>query len=127
VLHEVLISLSPKIKAKDLDNPELVEKAQKLLEDFSLSTLSNRSPWQLSQGEQRRLAVLTMLALKSEILFLDEPTYAQDEISTIHIMELLESRVEKGLAALFVTHDISLARAYASRVMSLEKDGLNLF
>lgn len=124
VLEEVILSLAPKTKLKGKYDPVLREEAERLLFEFSLSQHEGKSPWQLSQGEQRRLAVLTMLALDRALLFLDEPTYAQDEESTIQIMELLSSRVERGLTALFVTHDLSLAKAYASRVLILEKDGL---
>jgi energy-coupling factor transport system ATP-binding protein len=125
VLDEVLISLAPRKKATAArGDPALAGRAEELLGDFGLLGFADKSPWQLSQGQQRRLAVLTMLAGDQELLFLDEPTYAQDEEATSHIMRLLIGRVERGLAALFVTHDQALAESCADRVLVLDEGGL---
>ncbi|MDR2197863.1 MAG: ATP-binding cassette domain-containing protein [Deltaproteobacteria bacterium] len=127
IVDEVVMSIAAGGTCDKSKNAELRALALSFLQDFGLSNMNERSPWQLSQGQQRRLAVLTMLAREREVLFLDEPTYAQDEESTISIMHLLLERVDKGLAALFVTHDIALARAYSDRIFRLDSDGLKLF
>ena len=70
----------------------------------------------LSQGQQRRLAVLSMLAGGQRILLLDEPTYGQDERSVRALMELLVQRVTmEGLTVILITHDQRLACEYADR------------
>jgi energy-coupling factor transport system ATP-binding protein len=75
----------------------------------------------LSQGQQRRLAVLSVLAGKQKILFLDEPTYGQDYRSTEAIMEQLRRKVEKEhLTVVFITHDVELARHWADKIYRLE-------
>lgn len=81
------------------------------------------SPYALSQGQQRRLALLAMLAGDRPILLMDEPTYAQDERSTRFILELLNRRVAAGLTAVFATHDLELAKYCANRILLLE-DGI---
>jgi energy-coupling factor transport system ATP-binding protein len=125
VLGEVLYSLRQE-DGKESDNGDAMElRATKLLKDFRLSAKSGQSPWQLSQGEQRRLAVLTMLCGGQAILMLDEPTYSQDEEATIRIMGLLAGRVEAGVSALIATHDEALARAYADRVLTLKAGALH--
>ncbi|MDR1487835.1 MAG: ATP-binding cassette domain-containing protein [Deltaproteobacteria bacterium] len=135
VLDEVLLSLAPGGAAKrnssfsghDLaalgrDDSGPAAKALELIEEFKLSDKHRLSPWRLSQGEQRRLAVLTMLCKEQNLLFLDEPTYSQDHHNTLVIMELLASKVEKGLTAVIATHDVALAKAYADKIFTL-KDG----
>jgi energy-coupling factor transport system ATP-binding protein len=90
-----------------------------LLSEFDLASYADASPYILSQGQQRRLAILSMLAGNRPILLLDEPTYAQDERATFFIMDLLRKRVSQGLTAIIATHDRALAKAFAHRVLSL--------
>jgi energy-coupling factor transport system ATP-binding protein len=118
VHSEIILSLSP--DGRGYGDRVLAEKALSLAAEFGLAETIGRSPWQLSQGQQRRLAVLTMLAAGKDILFLDEPTYAQDQVSTDRIMALLAAEVEKGLTAVMVTHDLDLARAHADQTLTIE-------
>ena len=101
---------------------ELEPEARELLEEFGLSSRAAASPYELSQGQQRRLALLSMLAASCDVLLLDEPTYAQDERSTRFILDLLMERVARGLAVLVATHDVELARAISNQVL-LAEDG----
>lgn len=102
------------------DDASLRPKAQALLEEFDLLAWRKHSPYELSQGQQRRLALLAMLAGNRPLLLLDEPTYAQDERATEFIMELLCRRVAQGLTAVIATHDLALARCFANRIYLLE-------
>lgn len=87
-----------------------------LLETIGLGGCKGYSPYMLSQGQQRRLAVLSMLAGGQNILLLDEPTYGQDERSVRALMDQLVERVEReGLTVILITHDERLAREYAHR------------
>ena len=88
--------------------------------EFGLLEWKKQSPYALSQGQQRRLALLAMLAGDCPLMLLDEPTYAQDERSTRFILELLERRVSQGLTVVMATHDLALARACSNQVLLLE-------
>ena len=78
VLQEVQTSL--RIWKKQAD-------AEKLLDEYGLLRYKNYSPYMLSQGQQRRLAVLSVLAGGQQILLLDEPTYGQDRATIRTMME----------------------------------------
>ena len=96
------------------------EDPEALLGEFHLETYKKYSPYMLSQGQQRRLAVLSMIAGGQKILLLDEPTYGQDERSARALMELLANRVEQnGLTVILITHDEELAAWYAHRCYRL--------
>jgi energy-coupling factor transport system ATP-binding protein len=125
VLSEIILSLFPQVRGKI--KPDLIEKSLELAAEFGLADMVERSPWQLSQGQQRCLAVLTMLAAKKDILLLDEPTYAQDQRSTELIMAMLMARVRKGLTAIMVTHDLDLAQAYADEILVLQQKSLRTY
>ena len=122
VENEVLVTLRA---AEPQGEPEaLKEKAAALLEEFGLLPWKKNSPYELSQGQQRRLALLSMLAGDRPLLLLDEPTYAQDERSTSFILSLLERRVNQGLTVLMATHDLALAKACANQILLLENGSL---
>lgn len=99
---------------------ELAREAEALLAEFDLLDQRRLSPYAISQGQQRKLALLSMLAGDRPLLLLDEPTYAQDERATRFILELLERRVSQGLTAVIATHDLALARACANRIYRME-------
>ena len=102
----------------------LQKRAEDLLDEFGLLPYKEVSPYSLSQGQQRRLALLSMLAGDRPLLLLDEPTYAQDERSSRKILKLLNQRVQQGLTAVIATHDLALARAFANQILLLENGRL---
>ncbi len=91
-----------------------------LLDSAGLKKYRNFSPYMLSQGQQRRLAVLAVLSGGQQLLLLDEPTYGQDYRSARALMELVRARVRAcGLTVLMTTHDRRLAQAYAQCVYTV--------
>lgn len=97
------------------------QRAEELLDRYGLKRQRRYSPYMLSQGQQRRLAVLSVLAGGQELLLLDEPTYGQDSRSVNAIMEHLREKVEQeGLTVIFITHDTELAAAWADKIYRLE-------
>ena len=101
--------------------PNAVVGLVKLLDRYGLKRQRRYSPYMLSQGQQRRLAVLSVLAGGQELLLLDEPTYGQDARSVNAIMEHLREKVEQeGLTVIFITHDTELAAAWADKIYRLE-------
>lgn len=100
-------------------------RAEELLDRYGLKRQRRYSPYMLSQGQQRRLAVLSVLAGGQKLLLLDEPTYGQDARSVNAIMEHLREKVEQeGLTVIFITHDTDLAYAWADKVYHLEHETL---
>ncbi|MEG0779379.1 MAG: ABC transporter ATP-binding protein [Oscillospiraceae bacterium] len=118
VEEEVCATL--RVTAPTADAAALSREATALLDEFALLPWRAASPYALSQGQQRRLALLSMLAGNRPLLLLDEPTYAQDEQSTRFILDLLERRVAAGLTAVLATHDLALAQACANQILLLE-------
>lgn len=90
-------------------------------EALNVAEFDQRSPFSLSFGQQKRVAIASVLAMQSKILLLDEPTAGQDYRSYISFMEYL--RALPGLdALLFITHDLDLALRFTQRVLLL-RDG----
>jgi energy-coupling factor transport system ATP-binding protein len=102
--------------------PERLNTAvQQAMEALNVQQFSDRSPFSLSFGQQKRVAISSVLAMQSKILLLDEPTAGQDYRSYISFMEYLRSLPNLD-ALLFITHDLDLALRYTQRVLLL-KDG----
>lgn len=112
VIDEIKLSLeNNKLNKYDTKNY-----AEEILEKFDLLDYKNASPYELSQGQQRRFAILSMLSCNRGLLLLDEPTYAQDEKSTRNILNLLNQKSREGLATIISTHDLDLAQSLANFV-----------
>ena len=80
-----------------------------------------RSPFELSGGEKRRVAIAGILALKPKYLVIDEPTAGLDPSGTRSMMDLFKSLNEKGTTIILISHDMDVVRKYAKRVIVLEK------
>ena len=80
-----------------------------------------RSPFELSGGEKRRVAIAGILALKPKYLVIDEPTAGLDPSGTKAMMELFRNLHESGITIVLITHDMELVRCYATRVIVMEK------
>ena len=79
-----------------------------------------KSPFDLSGGEKRRVAIAGVLALKPDILVLDEPTAGLDPKGTKELLTLIKSLNEKGTTIVLVTHDINIVYQYASDVIVMD-------
>lgn len=97
-----------------------VEQAENAL---SIAQFDKRSPFSLSFGQQKRVAIASVLAMQGKILLLDEPTAGQDYRSYISFMEYLRSLPELDVL-LFITHDLDLALRFTQRVLLLKEGRL---
>ncbi|MCT8137508.1 ABC transporter ATP-binding protein [Anaerobacillus sp. CMMVII] len=87
------------------------EKAKQLLMDVGIKKeYINHLPYQLSGGEQRRVAVARALIKQPQILFADEPTSALDEGTAQEIIQYFHQLHQQGTTIIMVTHDKQLAR-----------------
>lgn len=122
VLQEVETGiLGRPVKPEKLAGSDTENAAIAMLREFGLSRFRRYSPYMLSQGQQRRLAVLSVIAGQQKVLLLDEPTYGQDEAMTEEIMKILEKRMEQEkLTILFSTHDPVLVKRWADKVYRIE-------
>ena len=81
-----------------------------------------KSPFDLSGGQMRRVAIAGVLAMEPEVLVLDEPTAGLDPKGRREIMDLFhELHMSKGLTTVLVTHSMEDAAKYADRVAIMHK------
>lgn len=85
-----------------------------------------RSPFTLSGGEKRKVAIAGVLASDPKILVIDEPTSGLDPEAGENLMNLFRDYFKQGKAVFLVTHDMDLVLKYADRVIVME-DGMVAF
>lgn len=89
------------------------------LHQFDLDHCRHNNPFQLSQGQKRRLSTATMMMNGQKILILDEPTYGQDPENLINLIQLLYRINQEGVSVLMITHDPELVRRCCDRNLVL--------
>ena len=93
-----------------IPNPELRERVDDALKDTGLYTFRRRQAASLSGGQKQKLAIAGALAMRPEILILDESTAMLDPISRSEFLHLVEDmRERKGLTVITITHDMNEA------------------
>jgi energy-coupling factor transporter ATP-binding protein EcfA2 len=99
---------------------EIRARVDEILELLNLQHLKDRSPFELSGGQQQKVAIASVLAMRPEIILLDEPTSFLDPLSALHLFETIDYvRKKLGLTVLIVEHRVDLAAARATRVVLL--------
>ena len=100
--------------SKEADS-EKVKAASDMMEQMELSHLAKAYPYDLSGGEQQRLALGKILLLKPRILILDEPTKGLDPFFKRTLAQIFKGLVERGVTIFMVSHDIEFCAEYADR------------
>jgi cobalt/nickel transport system ATP-binding protein len=110
-----------------LDGSRMDEAIAWALQVVGLSGFENKSPFNLSGGEKKRVALASVLAMQPEILVLDEPTGALDPIGAARIIKLLNHiNGELGITLVFATHDVDAVPLLADRVYVMDKGEIKL-
>ena len=94
--------------------------AVELLERFGLAEKRDEYPDRLSGGQQQRVAIVRALAMRPELLLLDEVTSALDPELVAEVLGVIRELAAGGMTMLIATHEMSFARDIASRVCFLD-------
>ena len=84
----------------------------------------NKSPFQMSGGQMRKIAIVSILAMDPDIIVLDEPTAGLDPHSRKQVMDLLKQLQQEGKTIVLVTHDMNDVAQYADRIKVLQQGTL---
>jgi cobalt/nickel transport system ATP-binding protein len=99
-----------------LSEAETRERVSEALEALRIAPLAQRATHTLSFGQKKRAAIAGILAMRPEILVLDEPTAGLDPHGVTHLLGVLRQLHEAGATLVFSTHDVELAYGWADEV-----------
>lgn len=104
-----------------LDGGEVRTRVRDSLEALGAAHLAGRSPFALSGGEKRRVAVAGVLAMGPEVLVLDEPTAGLDPATRGDLLALILGLKAAGISVVLVSHDLDEVAEVADRVCAIER------
>lgn len=102
-----------------LDAEDVRERVGESLRTLGAGDLAGRSPFALSGGEKRRVAIAGVLAMGPEILVLDEPTAGLDPATRDELLSLIRNLRRAGITVVLVSHDLDEVAEVADRVCAL--------
>ncbi len=106
-----------------LSKQDALARADGILDGLGLLPLRNRPPQNLSQGEKKKVAIATALAMEPDMLVLDEPTAGLDPRSSTQLIDIFFRLKDEGKALLVATHDMHLVDEIADRIVVLGEGG----
>jgi len=111
------------LKATGWKDRGLIEKRiSEVLDDVGMETKGHKMPYQLSGGEQQRIAIARAILNKPEVILADEPTGNLDSETAAGIMQLFLKLNKAGTAVVIVTHDRNIFENYPGRVFICEDE-----
>jgi len=119
VARKVVDDVAASLASKGLPWGKAVEKAYHMLKESGLGALSERSPFELSQGQKRLVSILSILALDRDVVLMDEPTFGLDRRYSLEVVRLVRTMKEEGRTVLLVTHDTWLVPLICDKLVAL--------
>ena len=113
------ITLAP-VEVLGTPRDEADARAMELLERFGLAEKRDDYPDRLSGGQQQRLAIVRALAMKPDIMLLDEVTSALDPELVAEVLNVIRELAAVGMTMVIATHEMGFARDIANRVCFLD-------
>jgi energy-coupling factor transport system ATP-binding protein len=103
-----------------VDSITAQERISEVLERVGLSGRLTQFPRAMSRGERQRLAIACVVAMKPDIIILDEPTTGLDPGEANRIMHILKALSEAGHTVIMVSHDMSIVARHAQRIIHMD-------
>ncbi len=114
------VTLAP-TKVRRLSRAEAEEDARALLARFGLADKEADFPDRLSGGQQQRVAIVRALAMRPQLMLLDEVTSALDPELVAEVLDVIRELAAAGMTMIIATHEMGFARDIARRVCFLEE------
>jgi len=103
-----------------LPREEIAMRVEEALEIVGISHLKEKSPEELSGGEQQKVAIAALLAMKPKVLVLDEPTANLDPVSAKSVLELMHRLNKNGVTVILVEHRLEMISHLVDRCVVFE-------
>ena len=114
------VTLGP-TEALGTSKPDAENQGMELLERFGLADKRDEYPDRLSGGQQQRVAIVRALAMRPDVMLLDEVTSALDPELVAEVLNVIRELAAGGMTMVIATHEMGFARDIADRVCFLDE------
>jgi cobalt/nickel transport system ATP-binding protein len=105
-----------------LSRADTEQRVADVLAMLGIAELADRTPFQLSGGQKKKVAIASVLAMNPEVLLFDEPTAALDPRTQMWLIELIEQLAAAGKTIVHATHDLDALERIADRCLVFGED-----
>lgn len=104
-----------------LDYEEVEKRVDEALEMVGMKDYKDKTPHHLSGGQQKRVAIAGIVAMRPEIMILDEPTAGLDPQGVDKVLNILNKLNEEGMTIVISSHDIEMVNSFAEKIFVLNE------
>ena len=102
-----------------LSYDEVEKRVNEALEMVEMAEFRDKTPHHLSGGQQKRVAITGLIAMRPEIMILDEPTAGLDPEGVDKVLNILNNLNEEGMTIVISSHDIEMVNEFADEIFVL--------
>lgn len=107
-----------------LEREEMISRVEESLHLLDIESIKDKNPFGLSGGQMQRVAIASVLAMKPDILILDEPTSQLDPQGTEEVYQVVENLTKLGITIILAEQKMDKIATYADRVLLLNEGEL---
>ena len=104
-----------------LEYDEVKKRIEESLEMVGMSGFEEKTPHHLSGGQQKRVAIAGIIAMRPEIMILDEPTAGLDPEGVDKVLNILNNLNDEGMSIVISSHDIEMVNEFADKIFVLHQ------
>lgn len=105
-----------------LSQKEVKKRTQEAIKMIKMEGYEKKAPYHLSGGQQKRVAIAGIIAMKPEIMILDEPTAGLDPQGVDKVLQIINQLHNEGMTIIISSHDVEIINEFAEKIFVL-KDG----
>ncbi|WLD93582.1 energy-coupling factor ABC transporter ATP-binding protein [Alkalihalobacillus sp. AL-G] len=110
-----------------VERQEMVNRIKESLKAVGLQGYEKRSPLALSGGQQQRLALAAVLAMRPNLMILDEPTSMLDPQGKNEVFDVLKDIKSLGMTGIIIDHEVERLAAYCNKILVLHEGECKMF
>src|SRR5699024_9325174 len=99
------------------DRDEMVNRVEESLSSLGISEIKHTNPFELSGGQMQRVAIASVIALRPDVLILDEPTSQLNPKGSMEVFKMVEKLTEQGITIVMAEHNMEKIAEYADKVI----------
>lgn len=99
---------------------EIIKRVNEVIELLNLEDVKDNNPFELSGGQMQRMAIAGVIAMKPDIIVLDEPTSQLDPEGSIEVLRAVQTLSNQGMTVILVEHKVEKLAEYADRILFLD-------